>query len=446
MAVKTASSISRRRFLKAAGTTALAVGVGPAFIVPGRTQPQTLKILSARYFRPGMAEVLENYAKAWGEKNDVRVLINFVKQRNVGGLMAADAAAGQGHDIVAQSGESMRFEDQFIDHRELFQECEHRYGRAPDFAVKMMSNRENGKLFKLAFCFSPSPVNYRKDLWDAVGMVPDTWENVRLGGRKIKFLHDKPIGISLASTLSWDGLFALSTILNAFGATLQNDQNQPILKSGNTLEALKFVKALFEDAMPEEVLQWDDLSNNRFMLADEGSLTLNAITITRAGEEKGFPVTDKLWLAPPPKGPVSGFAPAPEGEFKIWKFARNIDLASQFLVDFIGQFRDFFIGSDFFVLPFFPATVPDLAQLLGDDTKANPPDKYQVLTDAVQWSTNLNHPGYNHAAVREIANNWLVSTMFANAASGKMTPEESMTQADQEVRKIFDKWHSLGKV
>jgi hypothetical protein len=36
--------------------------------------------------------------------------------------------------------------------------------------------------------------------------------------------------------------------------------------------------------------------------------------------------------------------------------------------------------------------------------------------------------------------------MFTLAASGKMTPEEAMTQADQEVRKIFQKWQDLGKI
>ena len=41
---KLEKSSSRRRFLKAAGATALAAGAGPAVITPGQAQPKTLTI------------------------------------------------------------------------------------------------------------------------------------------------------------------------------------------------------------------------------------------------------------------------------------------------------------------------------------------------------------------------------------------------------------------
>jgi hypothetical protein len=36
--------------------------------------------------------------------------------------------------------------------------------------------------------------------------------------------------------------------------------------------------------------------------------------------------------------------------------------------------------------------------------------------------------------------------MFANATTSKTTPDQAMTQADQEVHKIFQKWQDLGKI
>ena len=66
--------------------------------------------------------------------------------------------------------------------------------------------------------------------------------------------------------------------------------------------------------------------------------------------------------------------------YVIWKFAENIDGAKQFLVDYIGNFRQGFLASEFYQLfPCFPQTVPDLKTLLARDDKANPPDKYKVL-------------------------------------------------------------------
>ena len=97
-------------------------------------------------------------------------------------------------------------------------------------------------------------------------------------------------------------------------------------------------------------------------------------------------------------------------------------------------------------LPCFSSTVPDLAQLLANDTRAKPSDKYQLLTEAAEWTTNLGYPGYENPAIDEIFNAGLIPNMFANAATGKMTPDEALTQADQEVRKIFQKWQDLGKI
>ena len=43
---------SRRVFLKKTAVSALAIGVGPAFIVPGRAQQKTLRILKWKNFVP----------------------------------------------------------------------------------------------------------------------------------------------------------------------------------------------------------------------------------------------------------------------------------------------------------------------------------------------------------------------------------------------------------
>jgi hypothetical protein len=36
--------------------------------------------------------------------------------------------------------------------------------------------------------------------------------------------------------------------------------------------------------------------------------------------------------------------------------------------------------------------------------------------------------------------------MFARAATGRLTPEEALDQADSEVRRMFQKWQERGKV
>jgi len=69
-----------------------------------------------------------------------------------------------------------------------------------------------------------------------------------------------------------------------------------------------------------------------------------------------------------------------------------------------------------------------------------------VFEDISDWVTNVGHPGYANAAVDELFSNWTVSTMFAEAAKGKMSPEDALSAADTEVRRVFDKWRDAGRI
>jgi multiple sugar transport system substrate-binding protein len=183
------------------------------------------------------------------------------------------------------------------------------------------------------------------------------------------------------------------------------------------------------------------------MLAEQGSLAVNPVSITRTGENQKLPVTDHIWLAKAAKGPVRRVGPGAAMDiYVIWKFAENIDGAKQFLVDYIGNFRQGFLASEFYTFPCFPQTVPDLKTLIARDDKAKPPEKYKVLEDALDWVTNIGYPGYANAAIDEILHTWVISTMFAQAATGKLSPEEALTQADAQVQRIFQKWRERGKI
>lgn len=132
--------------------------------------------------------------------------------------------------------------------------------------------------------------------------------------------------------------------------------------------------------------------------------------------------------------------------YTIWKFAQNIDGAKQFLVDYVGQFRDAFIASKFYNFPCFPDTVPDINQLISNDTAANPQGKYNILSNVQEWTTSLDYPGYANAVIYETFSNWVVSDMFAGAAKGRISPEEAMQIADNKVRAIHSKWVEKGMV
>lgn len=439
--------LSRRAFIAAVGAGA-AAGLSSALIVPGRAlaQQKTLKILQWNHFVPGYDKWFnETYAKEWGAKYNTNVVVDNIGLAGLNSRAAAEVSAQKGHDLFMFLWPPPVHEDQVIDHREIYEACERKHGKPLDLALKSTYNPKTKKFFGFSDSYVPGPVHYRKDLWDDVGMYPNSWEDILVGGRKIKQKHNIPVGIGLASEL--DTNMAMRAIMYAFGASEQDAEGTPTLKSKETLEAIKYVKALYQETMTDEVFTWDASSNNRLMLAGQGSLALNAISITRTGEKEQLPVAENIWLAKAAKGPVRRIGlEHVMNVYVIWKFAENIEGAKQFLVDYIDRFRDGFLASEYYNFPCFTSTVPDLKTLLANDPKAKPADKYKILEDSLEWATNVGYPGYVNAAIDEIFGTWVIVTMFAQAAAGKLSPEDALNEADREVRRIFKKWKEKGKV
>ena len=267
------------------------------------------------------------------------------------------------------------FEDQVVDMKDVYAECEKKHGKPIDLAVKSTYNPKTKKYFAFSDSFVPDPVNYRTDLWGEVGMKPDTWDDVRAGGKKIKDKHRIPVGIGLSAEI--DTAMAMRAIMYRSAPTSRTPKATSRSTRRDTLEALSFVKALFEETMTAEVLAWDASSNNRQMLAGRSSLVLNAISVTRTGENQKMPIHEKIGLAKAAQGPVRRIGLEHVMDcYVIWKFSENIAGAQKFLIDYIDNFKQGFMASEFYNFPCFASTVPDLKQLIANDPKAVPPDKY----------------------------------------------------------------------
>ena len=76
-------------------------------------------------------------------------------------------------------------------------------------------------------------------------MEPDSWDEIRVGGKKIKEKIGIPAGIGLSS--EFDTAMAVRAIMYSFGSHEQDAEGNLSIKSKETLDALKFVKALFEE-------------------------------------------------------------------------------------------------------------------------------------------------------------------------------------------------------
>src|SRR3990170_3153749 len=341
--------VSRRDFIRAAGAGALAAGLGANIIIPGRSD---------------------------GQKNDTEVIVDNIGLAGINARGAAEVSAQKGHDLFMFNWPPPSFEEQVIDHKEIYQECERKFGKPIDLGIKSTYNPKTKKYFAFSPSFTPDPVNYRQDLFGAVGMPkgPVTWDDVRTAGAKIKKQFGNPVGVGLSQEI--DTGMAMRTIMYSWGAHEQDEAGNLVLNSKQTLDAIKFVKALFEEAMTAEVFTWDASSNNRGMVSGKLSVVLNAISTTRTAEKDNpkiiSPATKKeielkaeIGLTKALKGPVRAIGLEHVMQcYVIWKFAENQEGAKKFLIDYVTDFREAFLAGQFYDFPCFEKTVPDLVKAL----------------------------------------------------------------------------------
>ncbi len=441
---KNRRGMTRREFVKVTGTGALAAGVGANFLFPARAaaQQKTLKIVQWSHFVPGYDKWFDNtYTKEWGAKNNTNVVVDHIAIGEINARAASEVAAKKGHDLFMFLSPPAAYEKQVIDHGEIYQAVEKKHGKKIDLAHKSTYNPKTKKYFAFSDSYVPDPGNYRKDLWEKVGYPngPDTWEDLRVGGKKIKDSVGNPVGIGLSQEL--DTNMAVRALLWSYGGAEQDEAGNCTINSKHTLEAIKYMQAMYKECMTPEVFTWDPSSNNRGILAGKLSFVANAISVTRSAEKDNPEMSKNIQVAPALKGPARRIAAEHVMDcYAIWDFAENKEGAKQFLTDYIDNFGSAFKASEFYNFPCFPSTVPDIKTQLSNDPKAVPPDKYKVLGNVLEWATNVGYPGYATAGIDEVFNTFVLPTMFAKAARGESTPEEALKVAETEIKRIFAKW------
>jgi multiple sugar transport system substrate-binding protein len=401
-----------------------------------------LKILQWSHFVPAYDQWFNNtFAKQWGEKHNTNVIVDNINLTDLNTRAASEAQAKKGHDIFMFLSPPAAYEKQVLDMTHVYQEVEKKHGKKIDLAHKSTFNPKTKKYFAFSDSYAPDPGNWHKDWWTEAGYPngPDTWEDLRAGAKKIKDKNGHPCGIGLSQEL--DTSMAMRALLWSFGGAEQDEAGNVTINSKQTVEALKFMKALYQETETAEVFTWTPPSNNQAMLAGRVSYVANAISITRQAEREHLPIDSKIMVSRALKGPARRIAAEHVMNcYVIWDFAENKDGAQQFLIDYIDHFHDGFIAGQFYNFPCFPSVVPKLKEEIANDPRATPNNKYAVLGDVLDWATNVGYPGYATAAIDEAFKTWVIPTMFAKVARGDETPENAAKAAETEYKRIFDRW------
>jgi len=435
---------SRRDVVRLAATAVAA----PFVAAPARAQASqpTLKIAKWAHFLPDYdAWFCELLAEQWGRQHDTKVVVDLIPVDSVHAVASAEAAAGNGHDVFMFPWPPAEFQKHAIDHAEIYQAVAFKYGNLDRFAHKSTFDPKAKRYFAFADSWIPAPFHYFEDYWREVGMQlgPIHYGGLRSGARRIKEALGIPCGLALAPSL--ESNVTLHMLLYAFrGHVLDGAGNVVLSKSARTLEALKYAKALYEDAGTPDQLGWDSAGNVRAMIARKTSITVNAISLLRTAERENPEVAGKMRLCPPLLGAAGIFGfPHVTNCSVVWDFARNLEGGKQFLADLIDNSRTAYEKSAGCNFPIFQKTVPNLVVQLADDPRADPPYKYKELKDALYWTRNIGFPGYANPVGMEVFNSFVIPRMFISVVTGKASPEDAAQAAEAEVTRIADRWKQV---
>jgi maltose-binding protein MalE len=458
---------SRRYFLRTMGLTALGVtaaaacaseeepaGQAPTSPAPSETfsEPASklsgnLKILMWSHFVPAADQWFDPFAKQWGEKVGVNVTVDHINVTEIPARIAAEIQAGQGHDLIQFIATLSQFEPSVIPLNDLTEESSRRWGDQLGLCRKSSFNPTTGNFYAFAPGWVPDPGDYRKSLWSAAGMPdgPKTWDDLVKGGGEIKKSKGVQMGVGMSQEI--DSNMAASALLWSFGASVQNENEEVVINSPETVAAVELMTRLFKEAMTEEVFSWNPASNNQGLIAGKLSYILNSISAWRTAQEQNPEVADDIFFTPALAGPST--AMAAQHVMYNWivpKHAANPDAAKEFLLHYTANHAAVTYKSKLYDFPAWPKLVPQLnGWLQSDPFGAKPANKLSVLTDAIEWSTNIGHPGPANPAAGEVFNTFVLSNMLARAARGQPAAQAVAT-AERECNAIFKKWRDRGLV
>jgi len=452
MAKSTRRAISRRDFIKAAGAGALAAGVAPTIFIPRQATAakKELKILQWAHFVPRYdQEWFDGFAKKWGEANGVEVTVDHIHLSQIGARTSAEIAAGEGHDLIEWIFPPGHFEPSVLDLTDVNQEAENRFGKQLALCKRSSFNPKTKKYYGFCHGWVIDPGDYRKSLWQKVGKPqgPETWEDLITYGGEIKQKHGVQLGIGLSQEL--DSNMAARALLWSYDTSVQDAQENVILNNERTVEAVKFMAKLYKTSMTPEVFAWGAASNNRALIAGKASYIINSISAYRSGQKAKPEIAKDVYFVPPLKGPggTSWTSEHVIYNYIIPNYSRNVDTAKKFLLALVENYDQAMYYSELYNSPaFFDAPVPsgnrekDPFALPGEAV-----DKLRVLKGAIDWSTNVGHPGPASPAIGEVFGTFVLPNMMANSARG-MPAETSVEQAETLVKAIFHKWREKGLV
>jgi multiple sugar transport system substrate-binding protein len=434
------TALSRRTFLCSSLTASAGLtGILLTQTAPAFAQERELKLLTFAHFVPASDDELRRQLEEFGKQAGVKVRMDQVAHLQLPAVLASEVQGQKGHDLLGLSRFAMP--NLYAKQLAKLDDLVEKIGRdAGGWVNKEVGKGGDGQYHGVPWFYVSFPIAVRTDLLAEIGEeLPETWEDVRRIGQKLK-AKGHPLGIAYSHCE--DSNHTLRGIIWSFGGKeVEKDGKTVAINSKETVEAYKFLKALYADAMDADIMAWDDRNNNVCLNSGKCSMILNPISayISARKDNALIPGTEKpihlvINHILPPKGPAGRHMSAAPNYVGVWEFSPLKDLAKEFIAYHFKKenYEKHLVASEGYNQSF-----------LGDFTfhtvYASSP-KYYFHPYIASYSHAPGWPGTPTAAAEVVWDKFIIPDTVAACATGKQTPEQAVQAAEQEMKRIYQRY------
>lgn len=437
---------TRRRSLQLglgalAGSTILGRGGLAALAVKDVTPPKyeieegaKLKVLRPSKFVQGDEDLFNANTKKFIETTGIQVDIDVASWEDLRPTTSVSANIGSGPDIVLAWNEDPHlFPDKTLVLTDLANYLGEKYGGWFPIAEHYGKNAK-GDWIAMPFGGSGATMVYRQSWVKEAGFdeVPQDFPGFLECCKGLQKIGH-PAAFALGHAVG-DGGWT-DWCLWGHGAAMIDENNNVIINSPETIQALEYGKALY-DTFITGTLSWLDPSNNKAFLAGEIGLTSNGISIyyaaKKAEDEATRKIAEDVGHALYPIGPVG----------KPTQGATVINAMAFAYTSYPNAAKEYlrFMMEEEQYIPWQKASIGywchPLAAYDGNPVWTEDP-KHEPYRDVMRVALPQSYRGPVSEAAAAVKADFVVLDMFQQVCAGQSTPKDAAAEAERRAKRYF---------
>lgn len=433
--------MKRRDFLVTSAAAAGMAGLGPLGFNPAFAQAEpsytpesgaSLRLLRWTPFVKGDEDAwLANTAK-FTEATGVQVRVDKESWEDIRPKAAVAANVGSGPDLVmCWFDDAHQYPDKLEDLTELANYLGGKYGGWYD-GLRGYAVRDD-KFIAMPLTAIGNAICYRDSHMKAAGFSEfpkdtagflELCKALKAKGTPAGFPHGKAVG---------DGNNYAHWLLWSHGAKMVDESGKVTINSPETLEAIKYAKALYETFIPGTE-SWLDINNNRAFLAGQVSLTANGVSLYYAAKKDAAlaELAADIRTTNFPVGPVGKSVELHQTSsmllFKHTKYPQAARAYIKFMME-ADQMNAWIQGSSAYCCQ-------PLKSFASNPVWTADPihAPYAKASETLRPNGYAGPLGYASAGVMA---DYVLVDMFAAAVTGQKTPEEAAAEAEKRANRYY---------